>query len=76
MVFSWSEELQAMRAANAAKDLVGEVFAGYNPDTGEPWAQITQGTAEDADRAVREYLQVKSIRINTGAVTGKPFAMR
>lgn len=28
MVFSWSEELQAIREASAAKDLAGEVFAG------------------------------------------------
>jgi (Z)-2-((N-methylformamido)methylene)-5-hydroxybutyrolactone dehydrogenase len=28
-------------------------FDSYNPYTGEPWAQIAQGNAEDADRAVR-----------------------
>ncbi|MBI5910548.1 MAG: aldehyde dehydrogenase family protein [Betaproteobacteria bacterium] len=54
----------------------GKWFDSYNPYTGEPWAQIAQGTAEDADRAVREYLQVKSVWINTGAVTGNPFVMR
>ena len=64
-----------MREANAAKDLASEAFAGYNPYTGEPWAQIARGTAEDADRAVGEYLQVKSAWINTGAVTGNPFVM-
>jgi aldehyde dehydrogenase (NAD+) len=31
----------------------GKWFDSYNPYTGEPWAQIAQGTAEDADRAVR-----------------------
>ena len=28
-------------------------FDSYNPFTGEPWAQIAQGNAEDCDRAVR-----------------------
>ena len=54
----------------------GKWFDSYNPFTGEPWAQIAQGNAEDADRAVREYLQVKSVWINTGAVTGNPFVLR
>lgn len=31
----------------------GKWFDSYNPYTGEPWAQIAQGTAEDTDRAVR-----------------------
>ncbi len=31
----------------------GKWFDSYNPYTGEPWAQIAQGNAEDADRAVR-----------------------
>ena len=31
----------------------GKWFDSYNPYTGEPWAQIAQGTAEDVDRAVR-----------------------
>ena len=31
----------------------GRWFDSYNPYTGEPWAQIAQGSAEDADRAVR-----------------------
>ncbi|MGP1679997.1 MAG: hypothetical protein ACTS6J_22930, partial [Burkholderiales bacterium] len=30
----------------------GKWFDSYNPYTGEPWAQIAQGGAEDADRAV------------------------
>jgi (Z)-2-((N-methylformamido)methylene)-5-hydroxybutyrolactone dehydrogenase len=30
----------------------GKWFDSYNPYTGEPWAQIAQGNAEDADRAV------------------------
>ena len=31
----------------------GKWFDSYNPYTGEPWAQIAQGTADDVDRAVR-----------------------
>ena len=31
----------------------GKWFDSYNPYTGEPWAQVAQGNAEDADRAVR-----------------------
>jgi aldehyde dehydrogenase (NAD+) len=31
----------------------GNWFDSYNPYTGEVWAQIAQGNAEDADRAVR-----------------------
>jgi aldehyde dehydrogenase (NAD+) len=31
----------------------GKWFDSYNPYTGEPWARIAQGNAEDADRAVR-----------------------
>ena len=31
----------------------GKWFDSYNPYTGEPWAQIAQGNAEDVDRAVR-----------------------
>ena len=31
----------------------GRWFDSYNPYTGEPWAQIAQGNAEDAERAVR-----------------------
>ena len=31
----------------------GKWFDTYNPYTGEPWAQIAQGNAEDVDRAVR-----------------------
>ena len=31
----------------------GKWFDSYNPFTGEPWAQIAQGNAEDCDRAVR-----------------------
>ena len=31
----------------------GKWFDSYNPYTGEPWAQIAQGNAEDTDRAVR-----------------------
>ena len=31
----------------------GKWFDSYNPYTGEPWAQIAQGSAEDVDRAVR-----------------------
>jgi aldehyde dehydrogenase (NAD+) len=31
----------------------GKWFDSYNPYTGEPWAQIAQGNADDADRAVR-----------------------
>ncbi len=30
----------------------GKWFDSYNPYTGEPWVQIAQGNAEDADRAV------------------------
>jgi acyl-CoA reductase-like NAD-dependent aldehyde dehydrogenase len=30
----------------------GKWFDSFNPYTGEPWAQIAQGTAEDVDRAV------------------------
>ena len=31
----------------------GKWFDTYNPYTGEPWAQIAQGTADEVDRAVR-----------------------
>ena len=31
----------------------GEYFDTENPYTGEVWAKIAQGTAEDADRAVK-----------------------
>src|SRR5207245_9907933 len=31
----------------------GQWFESYNPYTGEPWAQIAQGNADDVDRAVR-----------------------
>ena len=31
----------------------GKWFETYNPYTGEPWAQIAQGNAEDTERAVR-----------------------
>ena len=31
----------------------GKWFDSYNPYSGEPWAQIAQGGAEDVDRAVR-----------------------
>ena len=31
----------------------GKWFDSYNPYSGEPWAQIAQGGAEDAERAVR-----------------------
>ena len=31
----------------------GKWFDSYNPYTGAPWAQIAQGDAADADRAVR-----------------------
>jgi aldehyde dehydrogenase (NAD+) len=31
----------------------GQWFDSYNPYSGEPWAQIAQGGAEDTDRAVR-----------------------
>ena len=54
----------------------GKWFDSDNPFTGETWAQIAQGSAEDADRAVRECLQVKGVWINTGAVTGNPLVMR
>jgi len=38
------------RLADAAS---GQWFESYNPYTGEPWAQIAQGNADDVDRAVR-----------------------
>ena len=38
------------RQADAAS---GQWFESYNPYTGEPWAQIAQGNADDVDRAVR-----------------------
>ncbi|TMI03448.1 MAG: aldehyde dehydrogenase family protein, partial [Betaproteobacteria bacterium] len=38
------------RHADAAS---GQWFESYNPYTGEPWAQIAQGDADDVDRAVR-----------------------
>jgi aldehyde dehydrogenase (NAD+) len=31
----------------------GRSFDSYNPYTGEPWAQIAEGTSDDVDRAVR-----------------------
>ena len=31
----------------------GKWFDSYNPYSGEPWAQIAQGSAQDVDRAVR-----------------------
>jgi aldehyde dehydrogenase (NAD+) len=31
----------------------GQWFESYNPYTGEPWAEIAQGNADDVDRAVR-----------------------
>ena len=31
----------------------GKWFDSYNPYSGEPWAQIAQGNADDVDRAVR-----------------------
>jgi (Z)-2-((N-methylformamido)methylene)-5-hydroxybutyrolactone dehydrogenase len=31
----------------------GKWFDSFNPYTGKPWAQVAEGTAEDADRAVR-----------------------
>ena len=36
-----------------ADPVSGKWFNSYNPYTGEPWAQIAQGNAEDVDRAVR-----------------------
>lgn len=54
----------------------GKRFDSYNPFSGKPWAQSAQGSAEDADRAVREYLQMKIAWIDTGAVTGNPFVLR
>jgi aldehyde dehydrogenase (NAD+) len=38
------------RAVDAAS---GQWFDSYNPYTGEPWAQIAEGNADDVDRAVR-----------------------
>ena len=38
------------RAVDAAS---GQWFDSYNPYTGEPWAQIAEGNANDVDRAVR-----------------------
>ena len=38
---------------NYVDSVSGKWFDSYNPYTGEPWAQIAQGNAEDADRAVR-----------------------
>jgi aldehyde dehydrogenase (NAD+) len=40
-------------AGNYVDSASGKWFDSYNPYTGEPWAQIAQGNAEDADRAVR-----------------------
>src|SRR5690348_17033857 len=31
----------------------GRWFDSFNPYTGEPWAQIAEGNADDVDRAVR-----------------------
>jgi (Z)-2-((N-methylformamido)methylene)-5-hydroxybutyrolactone dehydrogenase len=38
---------------NYADSASGKWFDSYNPYTGEPWAQIAEGNAADADRAVR-----------------------
>jgi aldehyde dehydrogenase (NAD+) len=38
------------RSVDAAS---GQWFDSYNPYTGEPWAQVAEGNAEDVDRAVR-----------------------
>ena len=38
----------------------GKWFDSYNPYSGEPWAQIAQGSAEDVDRAVRAAQQAFS----------------
>jgi aldehyde dehydrogenase (NAD+) len=43
---------------------------------GGNYADSASGKWFDSYNAMREYLQVKSIWINTGAVTGNPFVMR
>jgi len=45
---------------NYVDPVSGKWFDSYNPYTGEPWAQIAQGNAEDVDRAVRAAQQAFS----------------
>ena len=47
----------------------------YQMYIGGNYADCGLGRQNGID-AVREYLQVKSVWINTGAVTGNPFVMR
>ena len=47
------QKYQMYIGGNYADSASGRWFDSYNPYTGEPWAQIAQGNAEDAGRAVR-----------------------
>ena len=47
------QKYQMYIGGNYTDSASGKWFDSYNPYTGEPWAQIAQGNAEDAGRAVR-----------------------
>jgi len=47
------QKYQMFIAGKFVDSVSGKWFDSYNPYTGEPWAQIAQGNAEDTDRAVR-----------------------
>ena len=47
------ERYQLYVGGKSADPSSGKWFDSYNPYTGEPWAKIPEGSAEDVDRAVR-----------------------
>ena len=47
------QKLRMYIGGKFADSASGKWFDSYNPYSGEPWAQIAQGGAEDVDRAVR-----------------------
>jgi hypothetical protein len=59
------QKYQMLSDGTSADAASGKGFDGCKPDRGEPWRRISRGGAEDAERAVRGYQQVKSAWINT-----------
>jgi (Z)-2-((N-methylformamido)methylene)-5-hydroxybutyrolactone dehydrogenase len=47
------QKLRMYIGGKFADSASGKWFDSYNPYSGEPWAQIAQGNAQDVDRAVR-----------------------
>ncbi len=70
------EQIRMVINGESTVSMSGRWMDSENPFSGDVWAQDSGVGRENGIDAVKEYPQVKSIRVNTGAPIPNPYAPR